>query len=83
MGKFWGSEIFGWEIWRFIMKAANQVDVQDVTGITPETQLLVLGIMSSYEDEEMAEKLDQLPDQARAEIMWWFGRMDAYLRGDL
>ena len=51
------------------MKAVKQVDVQDVTGITPETQLLALGIMSSFEDEEMVEKLDQLPDQARAEIM--------------
>jgi len=65
------------------MKAVKQADVQDVTGITPETQLLALGIMSSFEDEEMVEKLDQLPDQARAEIMWWFGRMDAYLRGNL
>ena len=62
-------------------------NVQEVTnafrGITPETQLLALGIMSAYEDEEIVEKLDQLPDEARAEIVWWFGKMEAYLRDDL
>ena len=65
------------------MKDAQQVDIQDVTGITPETQLLALGIMSAHEDEEMIEKLDKLPDHAKAEIVWWFGRMEAYLNGDL
>jgi hypothetical protein len=39
--------------------------------------------MSAHEDEEMIEKLDQLPDHAKAEIVWWFGRMEAYLNGDL
>ena len=65
------------------MEDVRQIDVQDVAGITPKTQLLTLGIISAHDDEEMVEKLDQLPDQARTEIVWWFGRMEAYLRGDL
>ena len=53
-----------------------------MTFVNKDIGLELLNILK-IDFEVFKKSVDGLPDDARAEIAWWFGRMDAYLKGSL